>query len=687
MTTTSRYIVSGTDAGQDSFIDFGTLGSMLGISDALREFIYQGGAGNAVAVYMRSGIALDFATQVGSGARTVYLDGSYADYTFNTAAGGQLSLNRGSGSTAESLKVLANANTTLVFADGSAATDAPNLAAGSATLDTGTTTPLSGAGLIGKAQNISIAADNSGAAVADARTATLYSGDSGVYDGAATVGIVSGGTISINVAGGTVSPQPGIANGTWQAIQDNPYSALANAVVPPTPEGGTVKLDNAAPVASATPIPTQHISAATTGTILDLADVAPATPGAQPAFTDADTARYPDSRLTYSAQSINKGADGALGGGDDSYGALPAWLEVTGAGLVQVAAGQTPVPGRYDIHITAADHLRAKAARDISVDVGITLASASMQGKNNLDLRSNLELFADQDVNLVDAANAQGMSITLVNTADASRSITLDLTRADDRAMVGITHGSEKTAIVINPAFDLDANTAYRIDVSAGAFVAASGSGTGTLALDAANGIAFNTIALRLLAAGEQIGADLWKAPDPATGVAGWDQVAWHQLVGSGTNGTEDNGYTRTKTPTPNDAGEGAHVFYLGAITDAGGKLFTTAVDAWAQVNNFGADDRFYFDDTANNVATYGKFDIAASVGVGTYDDADDGIDGNRVSVGGASRASDGLRVDMTLDITAGHWTGQSQNHASAWDGATEPTFHTVFGVVPVLVA
>jgi len=456
-----------------------------------------------------------------------------------------------------------------------------------------------------------------------------------------------------------------------------------------TTQSFTLEVANAAPVATATVIPTLAISATATGTILNLADVDAVTAGVQPAFTDADAVGSTNGTLSYSGKAITGlGTDGAVGGGDDTYGALPTWLEVTSAGVVQVVAGQAPVAGTYNLHLTATDGAEATAVRDVTVSVsaGITLSNGAMQGGANLDLRTNAVLYASEDVNLVGVTAATGMTIKLVNLTTAGRDITLDLTNATDRAMVSITNGSTGNAIVINPAYDLDAGDQYRVEVSAGAFVATSGSST-SLALDSTNGITFTTINLSTVAAGASISADIWNAPDAITGEADWRAVTWHNLVGSGSRGTDGNGYTASKATAAIDAAGGEHVFYLGAITDAGSNVFTTATDSWAQVNNFGKDDRLYFDDQANSASTYGQFNVANSVGLSSYDEGTSGVDGNRATVSAASTATGGLWLDMTLDTSADNWASQTQNYAESWSGTTAPTFQSVYGASPVLVA
>jgi len=447
---------------------------------------------------------------------------------------------------------------------------------------------------------------------------------------------------------------------------------------------------NDAPQANTGVVIDRTIGTDASGVILNLADADPVA-GAQPAFTDADAAGSANGTLNYSGQLItNLGTDNAVGGtgsNADTYGALPTWLEVTSAGVVQVVAGQAPVTGIHHLHLTASDGAQATAVRDmtLTVSAGITLSDAGMQGKSNLDLRTDAVLFAAQDVNLVGKTSAAGMTIKLVNLTTPGRDIVLDLANDTDRGMVSITHGSTHTTIVINPAYDLQAGAQYRVEVSSGAFVA-TGGGSSSLALDATNGIVFNTVALSTVAAGAQITADLLQAPDAATGAISWGQVDWHNLVGHGSRGTEANSFASTKAAAI-DAAVGAHVFYLGAITDAGNRLFTTTTDAWAQVNNFGKDDRLYFDDQVNNASTYGQYNVMNSVGLTTYDEGNNGVDGNRVTFPVSPGPTSGLWLDMTLDTGAGHWASQSQNYASSWSGTAEPTFQSVYAVVPVLIA
>ncbi len=345
-------------------------------------------------------------------------------------------------------------------------------------------------------------------------------------------------------------------------------------------------------------------------TLIDLANVDGVSATLDPAFTDPDAAGSNNATLHYSGKLIDLGADGVLGGTDDTYVALPAWIKVTDDGLVQTVAGKDVANGTYHLHLTATDGGGVQASRDMQVDVisGISLSNSALKGINNFDVQSDIVLNASGSVELAALGASAGLTIKLVNEADPAHSIVLDLSDAADRALVTFADGgSSGTIIRINPAFDLNVATTYRIEVSTGAFVASDGSGKVSIGLDAASGLTFTTVTPSAGAAATT--AKAYSFTDAGTN--GWDQATladgrgWFDMTARG-----DPDFLTPGTTV--DFANGSYVAYMGKITHVetapgDDDTFTVDKNFYGVVSHFGSTDLIYFDDQ-DNAATYGRY-------------------------------------------------------------------------------
>lgn len=327
----------------------------------------------------------------------------------------------------------------------------------------------------------------------------------------------------------------------------------------------------------------------------------------------------------------------------------------------------------------------ANAATPVSAAIssGIILSNTALDAVADLDVRSDLVLNASQSAQLVAAADAAGLTITLVNTGDATRNIVLDLTNATDRAMISFADGGTSGTIIrINPGFDLDVGASYRLEVSAGAFVDAGSGLVQSVVLDATTGITFDTVTPS--AGSTAAASQMYGFTDSAAD--GWDQAAlaagpsWFSMVGRG------DGDGLVAAASPLDFSTGDLVAYMGKITHeaAGADSFTLDNNLYGVVTGFGAGDLIYFDDQDNSAATYERYDAAELEAVLWGGTSPVGADtGNELAmaqtVGGLSY------LDFTV---AGHTDTFVEGIGDNGAASTTDTLQELNGgVVPVLVA
>ena len=286
------------------------------------------------------------------------------------------------------------------------------------------------------------------------------------------------------------------------------------------------------------------------------------------AVTLSDVNEQPEaSGQTFDPQSVNVGADAGTtildltdidgvavftdpDGDMTSFGTLtyegvglPEWLVVTPEGLVQVKAGSFAPSSAEDLSITvrARDGGGLTAERNIDISVVSAPAlTAMMNGVGNLDVRSDLVMTASENVALtaVDGVyditiedrggvnSGQGFSEeandntqTIRITINASGQVETVQTLVGDPASPSYTESHANIAdvltitgdqITINPFFDLDLSSDYRINVSEGLFTGADSSQP-SFAFDGSAG-EFSTV-----------------NPEGATRVATAEQAQWFE--------------------------------------------------------------------------------------------------------------------------------------------------------------
>lgn len=500
--------------------------------------------------------------------------------------------------------------------------------------------------------------DGAGSPVTDTNAATLVVGADGSVTWSVTftqaeIAALGDGTVTVSVAA------------TDRA------GNIGNLAANPT---FTLELVNSAPVANSGMTDAslaRVISTTATGTILNLLDTDAnvATTGTvDDAFTDADAVGSANGTLTYSGQLITGlGVDAAVGGGDDVYGALPGWLEVTAAGVVQVVAAQVPLAGVYNLHLTATDGAATplSATRDVQLTVSAGVALNTALGINqatvatvsDFDLRSDIVFTATGNLTAV-----TGNSITLHNQADGAVTtgdIVIDAAAAG--VVLAYNAGTDTTSIRINPGFDLDVNATYTLSVAAGAFTNASSE----------TSLAFSTV----FASVDPNGADNIAQQFAAGASVLSDGATWVDITADGNGTGQTVGAAR-------DVSTAATVLYAGAATVNGANSFDVNDNYYASVTGFGADDVLYFDDQANG-ANYGlvtNFDTALTFlqSDSTGSTIAAAPDRNSLSMSGV----DGLNQAPTLLVQlAGATTMATSVH-----GVGAGTMETLLGVTPAAV-
>ena len=339
--------------------------------------------------------------------------------------------------------------------------------------------------------------------------------------------------------------------------------------------------------------------------------------GGVPVFTDPDGEMTAFGTLTY-----------------EGVG-LPAWLEVTPEGVIQVKAGNTAPSSAADLAITvrATDGggLSVQKTIDISVVSAPTLTTM-MNDVNNLDVRSDLVMTASENVALttVDGTyditirnnggpgyrtenNDNTQTIRIVVSGSAVSSVRT-LNGADPESPDYIEdHGVNISDLLtingdqvrINPHFDLDLGNDYHVDVDGGLFVGAD-SGQGNVAFDGSTEGDFSTV-----------------DPEAATSVAAAEQAQWFDASGALVNSAQwvsvdATGVASDLNPTQiGSIGSGAYVIVFKDWDLDGGGVEREGDDNLADdgliadgvrsngfnvhVLDFGTDDLIYIDDQHNN--------------------------------------------------------------------------------------
>ncbi len=331
-----------------------------------------------------------------------------------------------------------------------------------------------------------------------------------------------------------------------------------------------------------------QVSAAALTKIVDLNDLANngSTTTNDVAFTDADAAGSSNATLSYSALlATAAGTDTLWGTADDVTAALPSWLELTSAGVLQVKAGQTAPAsvGTYHVQVKATDGANATAIRDVQVDVAaaaVTVNTAKLAAVTNLDVRSDLLLEFTNAVTIGSTGK-----ITLKVATDATKDgygdfvgatnadIVLDMANATQKGY--LTLAGDGKSVTINLPGDLNLDAKYELQVEANVFKDAVQTSMGNAAV---TGVFFSTVSPT--AAGQL-------AKTLSSGAYA-DSDTWYDGYNSGSVATNTAGLSK-------DLGAVKGVMVLGTDTNASTSP-TLTKGALLSLTNFGADDTIYID-------------------------------------------------------------------------------------------
>ncbi|UHD45004.1 putative Ig domain-containing protein [Aureimonas altamirensis] len=268
---------------------------------------------------------------------------------------------------------------------------------------------------------------------------------------------------------------------------------------------------------------------------------------------------------------------------------LPGWLTFnssTGAFHAASVGGST---GAIDVKVTASDgSLTVADTFSLNLQSAPTL-SASFANITNFDVRSNLVLVLSQDVNFsgsgtititdLGGSGAGGAGYQGEN-QDHTETITLSIQHPG----VTIERVNGHTLLVIDPTYDLDLSSNYRLEVSAGAL---------TGAVSNVASVAFSTTFSTVTPGVWNQGSSgvLAQKVDNATGALMATQK-WLDLTDPASDNPGNQVYQDF------DAAGDKYAFAVSDLDISTGNW--KLKDTYAKLLNFGTDDTFYVDDKFN---------------------------------------------------------------------------------------
>nr|BAT25795.1 hypothetical protein [Aureimonas altamirensis] len=277
---------------------------------------------------------------------------------------------------------------------------------------------------------------------------------------------------------------------------------------------------------------------------------------------------------------------------------LPAWLtfnSLTGVFHADSVGGST---GAIDIKVTASDgSLTVADTFSLSLQSAPTL-SASFANITNLDVRSNLVLVLDQDVNFSGSGTVTIRDLGGSGTGGAgyqgeNEDHTETINLSIQHPGVTIEHVNGHTLLVIDPTYDLDLSSNYRLEVSAGALLGAA-SNVG----NAAFSTNFSTVTPGVWNQGSS--GVLAQKVDNSTGTLTATQK-WLDMTNPA-NDDVANGTPQTFNALPDN--------YAFVLSDKDPDLISYVLeDGFIRVENFGLRDTFYLDDKFNLPDARTQFD------------------------------------------------------------------------------
>lgn len=582
---TSRRHYTVTQSGTDgAYLDFGASARGL-VTDMVREIIYVGSDTQIDRIFVREGTRVDFtAANTSQDAATVgrdvsFLGGAFADYSIaQDATSDRLIITRTDrGALGERVEVRVNAVTEIWFSDGVATSF--DLAR---TID-----PSVSWGDIADTSRSSsdIAAQTAGAGQTLRISTTQMAQDAPVVIAAATSVQMAGkqGVDTVYVEAGGSADATRLGAGQDVIHLTGNWADYAKIV-----QGLTVRFTR------------------TVGSDTESVLVAASVGAANDLVVFANGAMASNMiRLGLNANGLSWDAVGQTGWDSTRTTLLPnAALpsETVAAPMPAASPPAAEVEQQPVDHVLTLDDILP--SRPVGAD--FALRNADLDGLANLDPRSDLLLYAvGVEVALAAAEAARGLVIRLVNLTEAGRDMSIDLGDLAERGRISVrSDGAGGSVIRIDPRFDLDVGSQYRIEVSEGAFIDAAGTDSVNQALDVMSGPAFTVVTPTMATASPasiyRFDADgaHWTTAQLAEG------PDWYDLSGM------DGGYAMT---LPIDASAGDYAIYLGRVADAGMdaagyRHFTVESRFHAEVAHFGPGDVLYLDDRANDFH-YGSYD------------------------------------------------------------------------------
>ncbi|WP_285295130.1 beta strand repeat-containing protein [Aureimonas altamirensis] len=268
---------------------------------------------------------------------------------------------------------------------------------------------------------------------------------------------------------------------------------------------------------------------------------------------------------------------------------LPAWLTFNSSTGVFHSTSIGGASGAIDIKVTASDgSLTVADTFSLNLQSAPTL-SAAFSGITNFDVRSNLVLTLDQDVvfsgsGTITITDLGGSGPAGSGYQGENESHTQIFSLTSSLPGVSIQHVDGHVLLVIDPTFDLDLSSNYRLEVSAGALTGAT-SGVANTAFSTT----FSTVTPGVWNQGS--GGVLAQKVDNTTGALVATQK-WLDITDPALDNPGNQIYQDF-----NAAGDK----YALAVSDLDPSSTNWRIkDTYAKILNFGLDDTFYVDDKHN---------------------------------------------------------------------------------------
>ncbi|MCM2504476.1 putative Ig domain-containing protein [Aureimonas altamirensis] len=273
----------------------------------------------------------------------------------------------------------------------------------------------------------------------------------------------------------------------------------------------------------------------------------------------------------------------------DNGSALPNWLTFNSATGAFHATSVSGVAGAIDVKVTASDgSLTVSDTFALNIQSAPTM-SASFSNITNFDVRSNLVLVLNQDVNF---SGSGSVTITDLGGSGAggagyqgeNENHTQTISLSGLHPGVSIQRVDGQVLLVIDPTFDLDLSSNYRLEVSAGALTGAI-SGVASTAFSTT----FGTITPGVWNQGSS--GVLAQKVDNATGALMTTQK-WLDLTDPASDNPGNQIYQNF------DAAGDKYSFVVSDLDPATDNW--KIKDTYAKILNFGLEDTFYVDDKFN---------------------------------------------------------------------------------------